>query len=48
MTGWPSQRHGMRKRVNAFGSTGSCSAACAQLLPPSAETITLEMRPLPE
>jgi len=38
----------MRKRVNAMGSTGSCSAACPQLLPPSADTITFVIRPSPE
>ena len=38
----------MRKRVNACGCAGPCSAASAQLLPPSAETRTREMRPLPE
>jgi hypothetical protein len=34
--------------VNALLSTGSLSAARAQLLPPSAEISTLLMRPLPE
>src|SRR5215472_9654236 len=44
----PSQFHGIRKRVNALLRTGACNAACAQLLPPSAETSTLLMRPFPE
>src|SRR5205814_1537484 len=39
------QRHGMRKRVSALGSTGDCNAAFAQLLPPSAETSTLVILP---
>jgi hypothetical protein len=38
----------MLKRVKAFGSRGSSSAASPQLLPPSAETMTLSPRPLPE
>jgi hypothetical protein len=46
--GPPSQRQGMRKRVNALLSTGSDRAASPQLLPPSAETKTLEIRPAPE
>src|SRR5215471_13027535 len=36
------------KRVNDFGCTGSCSAASPQLLPPSADTSTFAMRPVPE
>ena len=47
-TGWPSQRQGMRKRVKALLSTGSCNAASAQLRPPSADTMTLAIRPVPE
>src|SRR5271155_71840 len=46
--GDPSQFHGMRKRVSALLSTGVCSAASPQLLPPSADTSTLLMRPLPD
>jgi hypothetical protein len=46
--GWPSQRQGMRNRVSALLSTGASSAASPQLLPPSAETITFAIRPLPE
>src|SRR5262245_33890331 len=42
------QRQGMREPVDAFGRHGSLNAGCPQLLPPSAETRTLEMRPLPE
>src|SRR3954452_9997 len=42
------QVHGTRKRVNALLSTGACSPAGAQLLPPSADTSTLLMRPFPE
>ena len=42
------QCQAMRKRVKAFANTGSCSAASAQLCPPSAETITLAIRPVPE
>jgi hypothetical protein len=38
----------MRKRVNALLSTGSDKPASAQLLPPSAETMTLVIRPAPE
>ena len=37
-----------RKRVSALLSTGSCNFAGAQLLPPSAETSTCLMRPLPD
>ena len=40
--------HGARNLVNALGFTGSCRAAGAQVLPPSAETITFEIRPFPE
>src|SRR4051812_15212760 len=46
--GPPFHCHGMRKRVNDLLITGSCSAASAQVLPASADTITLVMRPLPE
>ena len=46
--GPPSHFHGSRKRVNAFGSTGSCSATSAHVFPPSAVTITFAMRPLAE
>ena len=46
--GCPSQRHGMLKRVNDLSFTGPCKAASPQLFPPSADTITREMRPLPE
>src|SRR5436853_400618 len=46
--GEPSQFHGIRKRVSALLSTGVCSAATPQLLPPSADTSTLLMRPLPD
>ena len=46
--GWPSQRQGERKRVKALLRTGASSVAGAQLLPPSAETMTLSIRPLPE
>ena len=31
--GWPSQVQGRRKRVQAIGSTGSCSVAGVQVLP---------------
>src|SRR5262252_5609667 len=48
ITGPPSQFHAIRKRVNALLRTGCCRAAWAQLLPPSAETSTLLIRPLPE
>jgi len=39
------QRHGRRNRVKALSSTGFCNSACAQLLPPSADTITRLMQP---
>jgi len=42
----PAPRHA--ERVKAFGTMGSCSAAWAQLWPPSAETMTLVIRPVPE
>ena len=47
MAGDPSHCQGMRKRVNALGSTGSCNSAGAQLSPPSAETSTFFIRPRP-
>src|SRR5579871_6328112 len=46
--GVPVQFHGIRNRVSALGSTGACSAATAQDLPPSAETSTLAIRPCPD
>src|SRR6266851_3343557 len=46
--GLPSQCHGRRKRVRAFGNTGPFSIARAQVLPPSAETSTFEIRPAPD
>src|SRR2546427_6819522 len=46
--GPPFQRQGARNRAKALECTGSWSAACAHVFPPSAETITREMRPLPE
>jgi hypothetical protein len=48
VAGPPSQRQGMRKRVKALLSTGADKPASAQLLPPSAETMTLVIRPAPE
>jgi hypothetical protein len=48
VVGPPFHRHGMRNRVNATLSTGSCSAASPQLCPPSADTMTFVILPLPE
>ena len=48
IAGEPSQRQGIWNRVKALLKTGSCSAASPQLWPPSAETITFEIRPVPE
>src|SRR5438045_5632483 len=48
MAGPPFQRQAIRKRVSAFASTGCCNAAGAQLLPPSAESSTLAIRPEPD
>ena len=45
VAGLPSHCQGIRKRVSAFGSTGSESAATPQLLPPSADTSTLAILP---
>src|SRR5688572_29856535 len=46
--GPPFHCHGARKRTGALGRIGPDSAAGAQLLPPSAETSTCLMLPLPD
>ena len=46
--GPPSHCQGMRKRVKVFVITGCCSAASAQVLPPSADTMTFVILPAPE
>jgi hypothetical protein len=48
MAGAPFHCHGARKRTGALGRIGPCRAACAQLLPPSADTSTCRMLPLPD
>src|SRR6516162_9192390 len=46
--GIPSHIHGKRKRVWQIGSTGSCSAARLQFLPPSIDTSTRAILPRPD
>jgi hypothetical protein len=46
--GAPLQRRSIRNRAKAMLNTGCWSAASAQLSPRSADTSTLEIRPLPE
>src|SRR2546429_8937401 len=48
IAGLPFQFQAARNRVSAFGRIGSLSTAGAQLLPPSADTSTERMRPLPD
>ena len=48
VAGERSQRQGIWNRVKDLLKTGSCSAASPQLCPPSAEIMTLEIRPAPE
>jgi hypothetical protein len=44
----PSHFHGNRKRVSARGSTGATSGAGVHVLPPSVDTSTFLMVPLPD
>src|ERR1700676_1232849 len=44
----PSQAQSKLKRVCAFGSTGACSFASFQLLPPSVDISTLLTAPPPD
>src|SRR3989442_15521286 len=46
--GLPLHFHGMRKQVIARGSTGGTRGATAHVLPPSVDTSTLAMAPLPD
>src|SRR2546425_3725656 len=46
--GVPSQLQRERKRVRHLSSTGSSSVASCQFLPPSVETSTAVIRPLPD
>ena len=41
-------QNGERKRTSDFDSTGSVSAACAHVLPPSADTSTRRILPSPD